>query len=116
MSKTLEEIRKSYIQELFVFFATEYTRMFRSNHSDLNQFRNHLADKILNTLVNQVGSNLINDIRVQVSQQSSLQDRRDSIIESIIEDTEFEPEPTFITLYYQTSRGLEINRIDVCVK
>lgn len=115
MSKTLEEIRKSYIQELFVFFATEYTRMFRSKYNDPGQFRTFLAEKIGNTLVNQSGQ-IIHDYKVEVDTQFNLQDRRDRVIESIIEDTQFEPEPIFIRLNYQLSRGLEINQIVVSIK
>lgn len=117
-SKTLQEINNHYVKEIVQFFCFEYYRMHchRLGKSENNDIVNRIISLIDNQIKQRL-SNMLHDWKIEIeSPDFNLSERRNNIIENILEDKEIEYPTLKFRFYYQLNKGTDIRVLDVLTK
>ncbi len=106
--KTLQDINDTYIKDIFLFFAEEYSKMSKNP----NKIKELIEHQIESRLYN---NNLIHNWRIIMGKELSKSEWRDIQLEQLLNDEVVE-EPTIINFYYQQNKVSEIKIIDFIMK
>ncbi len=107
--KTLQDINDTYIKDIFLFFAEEYSKMSKNP----NKIKELIEHQIESRLYN---NNLIHNWRIIMGKELSKSEWRDIQLEQLLNDEVGEEEPIIINFYYQQNKVSEIKIIDFIMK
>ncbi len=102
--KTLQDINDTYIKDIFLFFAEEYSKMSKNPNKVKELIEHQIESRLYN-------NNLIHNWRIIMGKDLSKSEWRDIQLEQLLNDEVVE-EPTIINFYYQQNKTSEIKIID----
>jgi hypothetical protein len=102
--KTLQDINDTYIKDIFLFFAEEYSKMSKNPNKVKELIEHQIESRLYN-------NNLIHNWRIIMGKELSKSEWRDIQLEQLLNDEVVE-EPTIINFYYQQNKTSEIKIID----
>ena len=102
--KTLQDINDTYIKDIFLFFAEEYSKMTKNPNKVKELIEHQIESRLYN-------NNLIHNWRIIMGKDLSKSEWRDIQLEQLLNDEVVE-EPTIINFYYQQNKASEIKIID----
>ncbi len=107
--KTLQDINDTYIKDIFLFFAEEYSKMSKNPNKVKELIEHQIESRLYN-------NNLIHNWRIIMGKELSKSEWRDIQLEQLLNDEVGEEEPIIINFYYQQNKATEIKIIDFILK
>ena len=107
--KTLQDINDTYIKDIFLFFAEEYSKMSKNPNKVKELIEHQIESRLYN-------NNLIHNWRIIMGKELSKSEWRDIQLEQLLNDEVVEEEPIIINFYYQQNKATEIKIIDFILK